>query len=43
MHLAYKFEIQCSKYQLAQTGYTSPYYWYAPFFIRALKTENAFK
>ena len=40
MHLPYKFQIQCSNYQLAQTSYTSSYCLLVPSIIVALTTET---
>ena len=40
MHLAYKFKVQCSNYQLAQTSYTSSYYLLVPSIIVAVTIET---
>ena len=40
MHLAYKFEVQCSNYQLTQTSYISSYCLSVPYIIVTLTTET---
>ena len=42
MHLTYKFKVQCSNYQLAQTSYTSSYCLLVPSIIVALTTETIY-
>ena len=42
MYLAYKFKVQCSNDQLAQTNYTSSYCLLVPSSIVALTIETVF-